>query len=128
VRRSHSPALLVAVLLVLAGCASGSPSASVACTEAVDGLVTVTARSLAFDTACIALPAGEQVTIRLVNDDTVPHNLAIYTDDSRGTPLFEGEIIQGGETIDYEIEPLEAATNYFVCTVHPEMDGSVRVE
>ena len=38
------------------------------------------------------------------------------------------EIIEGGETIEYEIEPLEAATNYFVCTVHPEMDGSVVVE
>jgi plastocyanin len=100
----------------------------VACTEAVDGLLTITAEDLAFDTTCFILPADEPITIRLVNEDSQPHNLAIYTDDSKSTPLFQGEIIDPGESIDYEIEPLEAATNYFDCTVHPEMNGSVRVE
>jgi plastocyanin len=63
-----------------------------------------------------------------VNDDNQPHNVSLYTDASKATPLYQGEIIEAGETIDYEIEPLEAGTNYFDCTVHPEMNGSVEVQ
>ena len=91
-------------------------------------MLTITAENLAFDTACIGLPADEPITIHFVNEDNQPHNLAIYTDSSKGTPLFQGEIIDPGETIDYEIDPLEAGSNYFDCTVHPEMNGSVLVE
>lgn len=127
-RTSFIRALVVAASLLVAACGSGSPSGSVACTEAVDGLLTITAENLAFDTACIVLPADEPVTIRLVNDDNQPHNVAIYTDSSKGMPLFQGEIIDPGETFDYELDPLEAGSDYFDCTVHPEMSGSVRVE
>jgi plastocyanin len=94
----------------------------------MDGELTITADNLAFDTACIALPAGEAITLILVNDDTDPHNVAIYTDSSKGTPLYAGEIIDPGETFEYEIPPLEAGTFYFDCTVHPTMSGSVVVE
>jgi plastocyanin len=128
VRRSFPRLLLPVLAVVLVACGSGSHSASVSCVEAVDGLLTITAENLEFDTACIVLPADEPITIRLVNADAQPHNLSIYTDSSKGTPLFQGEIIEGGETIDYEVDPLEAGTNYFDCTVHPEMSGSVRVE
>ena len=98
------------------------------CRAAVDGELTITADDLAFDTACIALPAGEAITLILVNDDTDPHNLAIYTDSSKGTELFAGEIVDGGETFEYEVGPLDAGTFYFDCTVHPTMSGSVVVE
>ena len=54
--------------------------------------------------------------------------MAIYTDSSKGTQLFAGEIINGGETVEYEIEALEAGTYYFDCTVHPGMQGSVIAE
>jgi plastocyanin len=128
VRISQRPTAILAAGLLLAACGSAGPSASVSCREAVDGLLTITVENLAFDTACIVLPADEPATIRLVNDDSQPHNLAIYTDSSKGTPLFEGEIIDGGETIDYELDPLPAGSSYFDCTVHPEMNGSVRVE
>lgn len=123
-------AALLAVLAVLvAGCSgAASPTGSVECVEPVDGVLTITVVNRQFDTACLALPAGEAVTIRLVNDDTEPHNLAIYTDSGKGTQLFEGDIIDGGETIDYEIDPLDAGTDYFDCTVHPDMNGSVVVE
>jgi plastocyanin len=128
VRASFPRAIVLAATLVLAACGSSSPTGSASCREAVDGLLTITARNLAFDTACIVVPAGEEVTIRLVNDDNQTHNVAIYTDASKGTPLYQGEIIDPGETIDYEIDPLEAGTNYFDCTVHPEMNGSVEVQ
>jgi len=120
---------LLGLLLLLAACGGAtSPSGSVECREPVNGVLTITAESLVFDTACLALPAGEAVVIRLVNADTQPHNATLYTDSTKGTQLFAGEIIEGGESIDYEIDPMEAGTYYFDCTVHPGMDGSVVVQ
>ena len=117
------------LLLLLAACGGAtSPSGSVDCTEPVDGVLTVTAESLVFDTACLALPADEPVTIALENLDTQPHNVAIYTDSSKTTQLYVGEIIEGGESISYEIPALEAGTFYFDCTVHPGMKGAVIVQ
>lgn len=98
------------------------------CRAPVDGVLTITAASLQFDTACLALPADEAVTIRLVNEDTEPHNVAIYTDSSTSTLLFAGDIIDAGETTEYEVDPIPAGTFYFDCTVHPGMSGSVVVE
>jgi plastocyanin len=107
---------------------AASPTGSADCREPENGILTITAANLAFDTACLALPAGIAVTIRLVNNDSQPHNVAIYTDSSANTQLFAGEIIDGGETIDYHVPPLDAATDYFNCQVHQEMNGSVVVE
>ena len=120
----------VGLLILLAACSGAvSPSGSVECREPVNGEITLTAESLAFDTACLALPAGETVTLRLVNaEDAEPHNVAIYTDSSRSTQLFAGEIISGGELIEYEVPALEAGTYYFNCTVHPGMRGNVVVQ
>ena len=120
--------MLLAATLLLAACGGGSPSGSVECRSAVNGELTITADELAFDTACIALPADEAITLILVNDDTDPHNVAIWTDSSKGTELFGGEIVDGGETIEYEVPAMEAGTFYFDCEVHPAMNGSVVVE
>jgi plastocyanin len=119
--------VVAAVLLAACG-GSASPTGSVDCRGPVNGVLTVTVADRQFDTGCLALPAGEAVTIRLVNDDIEPHNLALYTDSDKGTELYAGEIIDGGETVDYDLDPLEAGTFYFDCTVHPDMYGSVVVE
>jgi len=120
----------IGLLLLLVACGgAASPTGSVECREPVNGVLTVTADSLAFDTGCLALPAGEAVTIRLVNAENAEvHNVAIYTDSSRSTQLFGGDIVDGGESIDYQIDALEAGTYYFDCTIHPAMNGSVVVQ
>jgi len=119
----------IGLILLLAACGGAtSPTGSVACREPVNGMLTITADGLAFDTGCLALPAGEAVTIRLVNADAEPHDVAIYTDSSKSAQMFGGDIVDGGESIDYEIEPLEAGTYYFDCTIHPAMNGSVVVQ
>jgi plastocyanin len=121
--------LTLAFAVLLAACSSSaSPTGSVECREAQNGAITISAEGLEFDTACLAVPAGEAFTITLVNNDTEPHNVAIYTDSSKGTLLFSGEIINGGETVEYEVGALDPGTYYFNCTVHPGMQGSVIAE
>ena len=88
--------------------------------------VTVTAQNIAFDTDTIELPADTESTITLDNEDTVPHNIAIYTDDTVVENLFRGETVTG-DTIDYTVPPLDAGEYYFQCDVHPTMNGSAVV-
>jgi plastocyanin len=88
---------------------------------------TVVAQSLAFDTSTISLP-GQGATITFDNRDAgVQHNISIYTDSSLSTELFNGELITGPATIEYAIPPLEAGEYYFLCIVHPNMNGPVTV-
>ena len=88
--------------------------------------VTVTAQNISFDTDTIELPTETESTITLVNEDTVPHNIAIYTDDTVAENLFRGETVTG-DTIDYTVPPLDAGEYYFQCDVHPTMNGSAVV-
>jgi len=94
----------------------------------VAGVITVTAEDLAFDTACLALPAGQAVTIAFINNDSQPHNIAIYTDSDKSTQLFEGEIIDLGEAMEYDVPAQDTGTYYFDCTVHTAMNGRVVVD
>lgn len=89
----------------------------------------VVAQNLAFDTATIVLPADTETTITFDNRDaSVPHNIAIYTDSSMSQELFKGELITGPATTTYTIPPLAAGEYYFVCNVHPNMNGTVLVQ
>lgn len=128
-QRLAAALVLVILLTALAACVYGSrPSGSAECHEPVDGVLTITAAETAFDTACLIVPADQAFTLRLVNADSEQHNVAIYSDSSKGTELFAGELVDGGETADYDVGPLDAGTLYFDCQVHTGMSGSVVVE
>jgi plastocyanin len=88
----------------------------------------VTARGIAFDTAEIVLPAGQESTITFVNEDAgIQHNIAIATDSSLSDILFDGQVVTGPTTVTYTVPPLEPGTYYFYCVVHPNMNGVVTV-
>jgi hypothetical protein len=74
-----------------------------------------------FSTDCLAAPVGEPFTIDFNNQDPqVPHNLAIYTDDTAAEGLFQGETITGPDSITYEPDPIaEEGELFFQCDVHP---------
>lgn len=92
------------------------------------GGVAVVAQGTAFDTSTIDLPPSAPTTITFDNRDAgVQHNIAIYTDDSLSDELFNGEIVTGPTTIDYAVPAIDPGSYYFLCIVHPTMNGSVEV-
>jgi plastocyanin len=83
-----------------------------------------------FDTNCLAAPAGEAVTIDFSNQDTPPHNFSIYRDSSAAERLFEGDIVNAGESTTYEVDPIEEEGQFFFrCDLHPTtMTGTFVVQ
>jgi plastocyanin len=103
--------------------ASADASASAAPSGAPGG-ITLVAQNIAFDTSTIAAPADEAFQIVLDNQDpSVPHDVAIK--DASGTEVFKGETFPGVATRTYDVPPLTAGEYEFVCTVHPNMVGTL---
>jgi plastocyanin len=97
------------------------------CTEPEDGVVTITALGIQFDTRCVRVPEGEAVQIEFVNeDDGIPHNVAIYPsadEISADAAFLQGEIFEGVDTRTYDVPAMDAGEYYFHCDVHPNMNG-----
>jgi plastocyanin len=117
---------LLAAALVAALAACGSSNANPAVDPATAD-VTVTSTDMVFDTDTITVAADEAFTVALVNEDAMPHNIAIYTDASASEEVFVGDMVTDG-TITYEIAALEAGDYFFRCDLHPEMAGTLVVE
>jgi plastocyanin len=93
----------------------------------VEADVVVKTANLAFDTDTLVLRASGTV-VSLENEDTQAHNIAVFTsEEDLATPLFRGDLIQGGDSIVYEIPELAVGTFYFHCDVHPNMNGDAEV-
>lgn len=90
--------------------------------------VVIAAAGLAFDLSEIKLTAGSRAVIRFTNNDTVPHNVALYRTSDATDVIFEGEIFPGPATREYRFEAPEPGEYFFRCDVHPNMNGAVLVE
>jgi plastocyanin len=91
--------------------------------------VQVFAKNLAFNTDQLTAPGGVPFTIVFENDDAgVQHNVAIYTDSSLTTALFQGTLLLGPKTVDYQVQGLQPGTYYFRCDIHPPMNGTFVVQ
>jgi plastocyanin len=136
VRRSTRMVAAALALAILAACSSTGPTplpsgaeppADCARVDA-EGVIALSAKDLKFSAPCLVADAGEPFTIRFTNEDTEPHNVRIFTDSSRATELFSGEISDRSEPIDYKVEEaLVAGQYYFDCAVHPTMNGALYV-
>ena len=105
-----------------------SPSASMAPTTcAPDGTaLTLAASGVAFNTNCLAAPAGEAFTIAFDNQDAgTSHNVAIYPEAAGSQAVFTGDILVGAASTTYNVSALKAGTYRFQCDVHPTtMNGT----
>lgn len=132
-RRGTVLSAVIALAAFMAACSTPSESGddegstgggTVAVT---DGVVELSAADLEFDANVIQATAGEAFTITFTNNESQPHNVAIYTEEG-GDEIVKGNVIGEGETDEVAVEALEAGEYFFVCDVHPEMTGTVVVE
>ena len=87
--------------------------------------VEISAVNIAFEQTEVSAPADAPFTIRFDNKEAVPHNVEIK--DAAGMSLFKGEIVTGPVVVDYAVPALAAGTYQFICTVHPNMIGTLVV-
>lgn len=118
--------LLVVGALALTGCASGGGGAAATATEPSAPHLTVTAKDIAFDTRQLDMTAGQPTLIYFVNQDDAPHDIQIAANVSGGGSMFKGEIINKGAIV-YDVPAFGAGSYFFLCTVHPNMNGTVQV-
>ena len=83
---------------------------------------------VAFDVAELSAPANTPFKIDFDNQDaSVPHNVAIHEGSPTGTEVFKGAIFPGVAKQTYDVPALPAGAYAFVCTVHPNMTGTLTV-
>jgi plastocyanin len=110
-------ALLLACLalgLVVAGCGDDDDDGG-----GGGGGANVTMEGIAFNPAEITIKAGDTVT--WTNEDSAGHDV---TGDAFKSGAAGG--IGNGDTFEHTFD--EAGTFDYVCTVHPGMEGTVKVE
>lgn len=92
-------------------------------------ILEIAAEQIAYDTLALEAPAGVRFGIHFVNKDTgIPHDVDIELADR--TMVQNNAILQTAGEVTYIIEPLEAGTYTFICSVHPipNMTGTLTVK
>jgi plastocyanin len=115
---------------------AASPSASAPAGESPAGspaaggtVLEIQAQGVAFDTAELTAPAGQPFQIHFVNNDaSIQHNVAIHEGSPTGPEVFRGEIFVGPGERTYDVPALAAGAFGFICTVHPNMTGTLTVQ
>ena len=135
-RRSALLTVSLGLALALVACGGGddpSPAASDdssagGTVAVVDGNVDLSADDLEFDATVIEAPAGEEFTITFTNLESQPHNVAVDTEEG-GDEIVTGEVITGPDaTTTITVPALDPGEYFFVCDVHPDMNGTIVVE
>ncbi len=135
-RRGATLSLSLGLAVALAACGGGddSPAASSGgdagggTVAVVDGNVDLSANNLEFDASVIEAPAGEEFTITFTNNESQPHNVAVDMEEG-GDEIVTGEVITGPDaTTTITVPALEPGEYYFLCDVHPNMNGTIVVE
>ena len=112
------------------GGASAAPSAGASEAPASAGtggsVVQISALNIAFEQTDVSAPADSAFTIHFNNKDaSVPHDIVIK--DGSGTEKFRGNPVTGPTETDYQVPALAAGDYTFVCSIHPNMTGKLKV-
>lgn len=124
VRRSLAAVVLVAAVTGLGSPARAEQPKGATCSPNGTALK-LTAFDNKFDKKCLAAPANQDFTIEFSNlDRGIPHNVAIYEDETAQKNFFKGELTDGPGQQTYSVPGLAAGTFFFRCDPHPEMNGT----
>ena len=124
-KRLAATLALVAVAAFSAACSSApaQPAPSVAGPVDPNG-PTVVAKDLKFQNPQVDVKAGQNFTLHFDNQDSAPHNVAVYTDSNASSPISVGEIVASGKK-DQVVPALQPGTYFFRCDVHHDMTGTI---
>ena len=119
---------LATLALIAAACGStnaGEPSGPAGTPAPADpDAIVVVADQMRFQQSEVVVPAGAAFRLTFENRESAPHNVAVYTDASASTLVYQGEIFSSGTRI-YEVPALDAGSYFFRCDVHPDMTGTI---
>ncbi|MEX2185132.1 MAG: cupredoxin domain-containing protein [Chloroflexota bacterium] len=103
----------------------GTPGPS---TPPADTVIEISASSsTAFEQTALTVPADVPFQIHFKNDEAgVPHNVEVR--DGTGASLMRGDIINGVAEATYDVPALAAGSYPFLCSVHPNMTGTITAE
>jgi plastocyanin len=114
---------LVAFASVAIACAPAAAQPAAPSGPAVDG-PTIVAKDMKFETTSVEVKAGSNVTIHFDNQDSAPHNVAIYTDSGAGTAISVGNVISSAKA-DQVVPALKPGSYFFRCDIHHDMTGTI---
>jgi plastocyanin len=124
---------LVATAVAVVSLLGLSAARSSAATPAADGgtcspngtALSISAFDGKFDKKCLAAPANQAFTIDFKNlDRGIPHNVAIYQDQSAEKNYFKGDLVDGPGEQTYSVSALPQGRWFFRCDPHPDMNGT----
>jgi len=96
--------------------------------EVAGPTLAVSAINVKFEQADLQAPADTVFRIAFDNKDAgTPHNVAIHEGSPTGPAVFTGDIFPGLEMRTYDVPALPAGPYAFICTVHPNMTGTLTV-
>ena len=106
-------------------------SPSVAPSGGLGGSYPIVAIGVKFDLTTLTVDAGKRFQIVFDNQDAgIPHNVAIHEGSvsAVGKELYVGAIFPGIAQQTYDIPAFNAGNYVFICTVHPNMVGTLTVK
>lgn len=119
---------LLFLVLVLGACSGANTAPSGVLAWADPNAVHISARDLKFSTSELTAPAGKPFSIAFDNQESAPHNVAIYRDSGATMKVFAEDPFGGPKTVSYQVGGLAAGTYFFRCDLHTEMKGSLTVK
>ena len=120
----RNPVVLVAIAAFVVG-ACGGPSAPADAAPFTGKEATVAAVNIAYDPVEVSLPTG--FPLRLVldyRDNGVLDRIKVLQGDQS---FGQSPVVTGPATTEVRFGPLPPATYQFMCTVHPNMQGTLTV-
>jgi plastocyanin len=119
-----SSTLIAGAIVVLAAC-SPNPAGQTVGSSIDPDAVRIAANDLAFSTNSLSAPADEPFQIAFDNQESAPHNVAIYRDSSAAEHVFGSEPFSGPAVVTYFVPALASGSYHFRCDVHPDMAGEL---